>query len=203
MRRVMNADRAMAAELEQTVNGIAEIQMFNARAVAQQAISQGIRELCFERRRTSVVWMQAMANGSQVFVALSTVVVLLVGIAFTPSFGLTFAGLIVFTGMVPTMFACGAAGPGRLHHLPLGGPERDLDLRVARHPPFGPGLRGRRRARRGPWQPGVRGCDVRIHGGSNRFSTGCPSRSPKARRWPWWAASARVNRRCSTSCCDS
>ena len=45
-----------------------------------------------------------MANGSQVFVALSTVVVLLVGIAFSASFGLTLAGLIVFTGMVPTMF---------------------------------------------------------------------------------------------------
>ena len=49
--------------------------------------------------------MQATANGSQVFVALSTVVVLLVGIGFHSSFGLTFAGLIVFTGMVPRMFA--------------------------------------------------------------------------------------------------
>ena len=48
--------------------------------------------------------MQATANGSQVFVALSTVVVLLVGIGFSASFGLTFAGLIVFAGMVPTMF---------------------------------------------------------------------------------------------------
>ena len=54
--------------------------------------------------RRFVVWMQATANGSQVFVALSTVVVLLVGIGFSASFGLTFAGLMVFTGMVPTMF---------------------------------------------------------------------------------------------------
>ena len=37
------------------------------------------------------------------FIALSTVVVLLVGIGFSATFGLTFAGLIVFAGMVPTM----------------------------------------------------------------------------------------------------
>jgi ABC-type multidrug transport system fused ATPase/permease subunit len=48
--------------------------------------------------------MQATANGSQIFVALSTVVVLLVGIDFSDGFGLTFAGLLVFAGMVPTMF---------------------------------------------------------------------------------------------------
>ena len=51
-----------------------------------------------------MMWMQATANGSQVFIALSTVVVLLVGIGFSSSFGLTFAGLMVFAGMVPTMF---------------------------------------------------------------------------------------------------
>jgi ATP-binding cassette, subfamily B, bacterial len=40
-----------------------------------------------------------------VFIALSTVVALLVGIGFSASFGLTFAGLMVFAGMVPTMFS--------------------------------------------------------------------------------------------------
>ena len=41
-RRVMNADRAMAAELEQTVSGIAEIQMFNAQSIRSRAISRGV-----------------------------------------------------------------------------------------------------------------------------------------------------------------
>ena len=50
MRRVMNADRAMAAELEQTVSGIAEIQMFNAQSDAQQAISRGVGRRREERR---------------------------------------------------------------------------------------------------------------------------------------------------------
>jgi ATP-binding cassette subfamily B protein len=93
----------MAAELEQTINGIAEIQTFNAEPLRSSRFRQ-VSELSALSTATSVVWMQAMANGSQVFVALSTVVVLLVGIAFSASFGLTLAGLIVFTGMVPTMF---------------------------------------------------------------------------------------------------
>ena len=101
--RVMNADRAMAAELEQTVNGIAEIQMFNAQSVRSKRFND-VSENAANSSASIVVWMQATANGSQVFVALSTVVVLLVGIGFSSSFDLSFAGLMVFAGMVPTMF---------------------------------------------------------------------------------------------------
>ncbi len=98
----MNADRAMAAELEQTVSGISEIQMFNAQPLRSRRFHE-VSEHAAKNSASAVVWMQATANGSQVFIALSTVVVLLVGIGFSASFGLTFAGLIVFAGMVPTM----------------------------------------------------------------------------------------------------
>src|SRR5690349_1343310 len=104
MRQVMSADRAMATEVEQTVSGIAEIQMFNAQPMRSKRFHAASDEAARSDAR-SVVWMQATANGSQVFVALSTVVVLLIGIGFSASFGLTFAGLIVFTGMVPRMFS--------------------------------------------------------------------------------------------------
>lgn len=103
VRRLMNADREMAGELEQTLNGIAEIQMFNAQAL-RSARFKKVSEQAASSDASSVVWMQATANGSQVFVALSTVIVLLVGIGHHASFGLTFAGLLVFAGMVPTMF---------------------------------------------------------------------------------------------------
>jgi ATP-binding cassette, subfamily B, bacterial len=103
VRRLMTADRAMAAELEQTVNGVAEIQMFNAQSSRSRRFKK-VSEQAARSDASSVVWMQATANGSQVFVALSTVVVLLVGIGHHASFGLTFAGLLVFAGMVPTMF---------------------------------------------------------------------------------------------------
>jgi ATP-binding cassette subfamily B protein len=104
MRRVMNADRAMVGEIEQTVNGIAEIQNFNAEPLRSKRFKEASGNSA-KSAATSVVWMQAMANGSQVFVALSTVVVLVIGIAFSAKFDLTFAGLMVFTASVPTMFS--------------------------------------------------------------------------------------------------
>ncbi len=103
-RRVINADRAMGAELEETVSGISEIQLFNAQSLRSKRFHE-FSELAAASSASVVVWMQATANGSQVFVALSTVMVLLVGIGFSASFGLTFAALMVFAGMVPTMFA--------------------------------------------------------------------------------------------------
>ncbi len=103
MRSVMNADRAMVSETEQTVSGIAEIQTFNAEPLRSKRFHE-VSDHSAKSTATSVVWMQAMANGSQVFVALSTVVVLVIGIAYSASFDLTFAGLMVFTASVPTMF---------------------------------------------------------------------------------------------------
>jgi ATP-binding cassette, subfamily B, bacterial len=101
--RLLNADRAMAAELEETVSGISEIQLFNAQSMRSRRFHE-VSEEAAKSDASIVVWMQGTVNGSQVFVAVSTVVVLLVGIGFSASFGLTFAGLMVFTGMVPTMF---------------------------------------------------------------------------------------------------
>ncbi|MBJ7340136.1 ABC transporter ATP-binding protein [Mycolicibacterium sp.] len=103
VRRTMDADRAMGAELEQTVSGIAEIQLFNAQPLRSKRFRR-VSDDAAKSDASTTMWMQATANGSQVFVALSTVVVLVVGIGFSASFGLTFAGLVVFAGMVPTMF---------------------------------------------------------------------------------------------------
>lgn len=104
MRRVMNAERAMATEVEQTISGIAEIQMFNAQSVRSNRFHAASEEAA-RGSAASVVWMQATVNGSQIFVALSTVVVLLVGVGLSGHFGLTFAGLLVFAGVVPVMFS--------------------------------------------------------------------------------------------------
>ncbi|ART74054.1 ABC transporter ATP-binding protein [Mycobacterium dioxanotrophicus] len=103
MRRVMNANRTMASEVEQTVSGIAEIQLFNAQPVRSRRFRAASQDAA-KSDADSVVWMQATVNGSQIFVALSTVVVLIIGVAYSATFGLTFAGLLVFAGMVPTMF---------------------------------------------------------------------------------------------------
>jgi hypothetical protein len=51
------------------------------------------------------IWIHADTSGAQIFIALSTVLVLIMGVAFSSRFGLNFAGLVVFVGFVPTMFA--------------------------------------------------------------------------------------------------
>jgi ATP-binding cassette subfamily B protein len=103
-RRMMMAHRSMGGELEETVSGIAEIQVLNAQQrrderfhVASEAAAKSVAMM--------LVWTNAGATSAQVLIAVSTVMVLVVGVAFSASFGLTFAGLVVFLGFVPTMFA--------------------------------------------------------------------------------------------------
>ena len=96
--------RAMGGELEETLSGISEIQIFNA----QQQRSEQFHEVSRSAAKSTAwmrIWMQAGTTGAQVFVAVSTVLVLIVGVAFSAGLGLTFAGLVVFVGFVPTMFA--------------------------------------------------------------------------------------------------
>ena len=104
MQKVMTSHRKMGGELEETVTGISEIQVFNAEAVRSRRFHDS-SESAAKSTATMVVWIQATANGAQVFIALSTVLVLVCGVAFSGAFGLTFAGLVVFVGFVPTMFA--------------------------------------------------------------------------------------------------
>ena len=131
-------------------------------AHAQQAISRGVGDAA-KSSASSAVWMQATANASQVFVALSTVVVLLVGIGFSSSFGLTFAGLMVFAGMVPTMFGAAQRVMGAYTTYQSVVADRGVDVRVAGHPAVGAGPPGRGRARRGPREPGLRRRGLRLH----------------------------------------
>jgi ABC-type multidrug transport system fused ATPase/permease subunit len=102
--RMLMAHRSMGGEFEETISGIFEIQVFNA----QRQRSEQFHEVSQSAAKSTAlmrIWIQAGTAGAQVFVALSTVLVLIVGIAFSVSLGLTFAGLVVFVGFVPTLFA--------------------------------------------------------------------------------------------------
>ncbi|WP_123027468.1 ABC transporter ATP-binding protein [Mycolicibacterium stellerae] len=102
--RMMMAHRLLGGELEETVSGISEVQVFNAerrRSVRFRTVS----EAAAKGIAMVLVWTNTGTTSVQVLVALNTVLVLLVGIAYSASFGLTFAGLVVFVGFVPTMFA--------------------------------------------------------------------------------------------------
>jgi ABC-type multidrug transport system fused ATPase/permease subunit len=95
--------RELGAELEETISGMADIQIFNA----QQKRSERFREASKNAAKHSVgmmAWMGFSNSGAQIFIALSTAIVLVVGIIYHPQFGLTLAAVIAFVQMTPQMF---------------------------------------------------------------------------------------------------
>ncbi len=95
--------RELGAELEETISGMADIQIFNA----QQKRSERFREASKNAAKHSVgmmAWMGFSNSGAQIFIALSTALVLVVGIIYHPQFGLTLAAVIAFVQMTPQMF---------------------------------------------------------------------------------------------------
>ncbi|HEX7998283.1 MAG TPA: ABC transporter ATP-binding protein [Pyrinomonadaceae bacterium] len=95
--------RDLGAELEETISGMADIQVFNAqkkRSARFNAVSKASARFNAEM----IAWVYAGASGAQIFIALSTALVLLVGILFGRQLGLTIASIIVFVQFVPQMF---------------------------------------------------------------------------------------------------
>lgn len=101
--RVAMSGRELNSELEETISGIADVQVFNA----QPRRSLRFREASEIAARSSAAiraWINLSNSGSQAFIALSTALVLFVGIQFGLGFGLTFGSVIVFVQFVPNMF---------------------------------------------------------------------------------------------------
>lgn len=97
------SNRELSSELEETISGIADIQIFNA----QHKRAARFRETSKEAAKHSVgmlAWMGFSNSGAQIFIALSTVIVLVVGLIYHPQFGLTLAAVIAFVQMTPQMF---------------------------------------------------------------------------------------------------
>lgn len=102
--QMMISHRWLGAELEETVSGISEVQVFNA----QGRRSERFHEASLSAAKSiaaMTIWTSAATTSANVLIAVSTVLVLIAGVVFGSSFGLTFAGLVVFVGFVPTMFA--------------------------------------------------------------------------------------------------
>ena len=102
--RNMMSSRSLGGELEETISGIADIQIFHAERQRSQRFEKASKEAA-KNSSSMLLWFQASGVSAQIFIALSTAVVLVVGIIFSRNFGLTLGGLIVFMGFVPTMFA--------------------------------------------------------------------------------------------------
>ncbi|MEO6391253.1 MAG: ABC transporter ATP-binding protein [Pyrinomonadaceae bacterium] len=95
--------RELGAELEETISGISDIQIFNAQARRSSRFREASK-IAAKNSAGMLAWMGFSNSGAQIFIALSTTLVLVVGIIYHPRFGLTLAAVIVFVQMVPQMF---------------------------------------------------------------------------------------------------
>ncbi|HEX8653505.1 MAG TPA: ABC transporter ATP-binding protein [Pyrinomonadaceae bacterium] len=95
--------RELSGELEETITGISDIQVFNA----QKSRSEGFRAASQKAAKYTagmIAWINLSNISGQVFISISTALVLLVGLLYGGAFGLTVASLIVFVQFVPNMF---------------------------------------------------------------------------------------------------
>jgi ABC-type multidrug transport system fused ATPase/permease subunit len=102
--RMTLSSRGLASHLEETLSGIADIQVFNAQR-RRNAGFNAESERMAEENVKGFFWVGFTNNSAQVLIALNTALVLLVGILFGPTFGLTLAGIIVFFQFVMNVFA--------------------------------------------------------------------------------------------------
>lgn len=95
--------RELGAELEETISGISDIQVFNA----QQKRSDRFREaskVAAKSTAATTAWMSLSNSGAQIFIALTTAMVMLVAILLGAKWGMTFSSIIVFMQMAPNLF---------------------------------------------------------------------------------------------------
>lgn len=95
--------RELGAELEQTISGISDIQVFNAQGKRSERFNVASKEAA-NNSASMMKWMGLSNSGAQIFIAASTALVLVVGIIYYPRFGLTLAAVIAFVQMTPQLF---------------------------------------------------------------------------------------------------
>jgi len=101
---MMKTSRELNSELNESLTGMADIQIFNAQEKRSGRFALLANATANDTARL-FMWMHLTNSNSLIYVALSTALVLLVGIQYGPRFGLGLGELIVFTGFIPAMFA--------------------------------------------------------------------------------------------------
>lgn len=95
--------RELGAELEETINGISDIQVFNAQPKRNVRFREASKAAARNTASTTA-WMSLSNSGAQVFISLTTALILLSAILLGQNWGLTFATAIVFMQMAPNLF---------------------------------------------------------------------------------------------------
>lgn len=95
--------RELGSELEETFNGISDIQVFNAQPKRNDRFREASR-VAAKNTASTTAWMSLSNSGAQVLISLTTALILLSSIMFGQKWGLTFASALVFMQMAPNLF---------------------------------------------------------------------------------------------------
>lgn len=99
----MITSRDLSGELNESISGMADIQVFNAQRKRSSRFSAAVRSAARSTARV-FIWMQISNTNSEVYIAVTSALVLGLGIVFGPRFGLELGGVIAFWGLVPNTF---------------------------------------------------------------------------------------------------
>jgi ATP-binding cassette, subfamily B, bacterial len=97
------SSRELGSELEETINGISDIQVFNAQPKRNERFREASR-IAAKATASTTAWMSLSNSGAQVFISLTTALILLFAILLGQKWGLTFASALVFMQMAPNLF---------------------------------------------------------------------------------------------------
>lgn len=97
------SSRELGSELEETINGISDIQVFNAQPKRNDRF-RAASLVAAKNTSSTTFWMSLSNSGAQVLIALTTALILLASIMFGQKWGLTFASALVFMQMAPNLF---------------------------------------------------------------------------------------------------
>jgi ABC-type multidrug transport system fused ATPase/permease subunit len=97
------SSRDLGSELEETINGISDIQVFNAQPKRNERFREASR-IAAKNTANTTAWMSLSNSGAQVLISLTTALILLGAILFGQKWGLTFASALVFMQMAPNLF---------------------------------------------------------------------------------------------------
>ena len=95
--------RELGSELEETINGISDIQVFNAQPKRNARFWEASKKAARSSALTTA-WMSLSNSGAQIFISLTTAAILLFAILLGQNWGLTFASALVFMQMAPNLF---------------------------------------------------------------------------------------------------
>src|SRR5882724_1687233 len=97
------SSRELGSELEETINGISDIQVFNAQPKRNERFRKASQQAA-KATASTTAWMSLSNSGAQIFISLTTALILLSAILLGAKWGLTFATAIVFMQMAPNLF---------------------------------------------------------------------------------------------------